>query len=266
MKKADWLLGGYTLLVIIFLLLPIFIVVPISFSVAKTLQFPPKALTLYWYQTYFSSSEWLNATNVSINLAVSASLITLLTATAASFALVRYKFHGSGLVRGYFLLPWVAPHVVVATGAYMFLFRSGLGLSRWALMFEHAVIAFPIAVLIISAGLERVDRDTEDAALTLGASRLTTWRSVIVPAILPPIIAASLLVFIISWDEVIFAWFLSSTTGPTLPGKIFSYLRYGSSPLPAAISTFLLGITLTLVMIGLLGWRTIERKGSLKGE
>jgi ABC-type spermidine/putrescine transport system permease subunit II len=260
MNKKNWLLGGYTFLVIIFLLLPVFIVVPVSFSTSKTLQYPPRSLTLYWYQTYFSTPEWLKATGVSVRLAIFASIITLTTATAASFALVRYKFRGRDFFRTLFLLPWVAPQVVIATGAYMILFRIRLGLPRWALMFEHATIAFPIAMLIISAGLERLDRETEDAALTLGASKFTIWQKVIIPAILPTIIAASLLVFIISWDEVIFAIFMSSTIGPTLPGKIFSYLRYGTSPLPAAISTFLLGITLLLVLVGLLGHRILMRK------
>lgn len=261
--KSELIWRGFVICFILFLLLPAVIVIPASFNGARILYFPPRNISLIWYQEYITGSTWLEPTRLSFVIAIFSSAITLAIATPAAFALTRIQFVGRDFFKTMFMLPWVAPQIVVATGIYILLLRLHLGTPRWAILLAHVTISFPIALLIISSGLERLDKDMEDAAASLGASQAIIWRRVIIPSILPSLLAAAMLTFIISWDEVLFAWFLGSSKGPTLPAKIFSYLQIGATPLPAAISTILLSITGLVVSIGLFFRSRISRKETI---
>jgi putative spermidine/putrescine transport system permease protein len=248
-----------------FLLLPAIIAVPASFNGTEDLRFPPQQLTWHWYQEFFKDPNWLSATWLSAQIAALASLLALVVGVPAAIALVRHRFPGWKIATAILMAPLAIPLVVVATGLLIILLRIHALGTPWTLVFAHAVLAQPVVILVLSAALARLDPTLEDAARGLGASRILTLRRVVLPAILPSIIAAAILAFVVSWDEVVLATFLlSGATGVTLPVKIFGYIKDSVTPTPAAIATMLMALTILALGMALAILRSLSTTAQLE--
>jgi putative spermidine/putrescine transport system permease protein len=169
----------------------------------------------------------------------------------ASLALVRGKFRGREVVKGFFLTPMVLPVVVLAVALYAFFLRIGLNGTLVGFVIGHLIIALPFAIIAISNSLESFDTSLEDAALICGASPLQVKLRVTLPAIRLGIFAAAIFSFLASWDEVVVSIFMASPTLQTLPVRIWSTLRQDLTPVIAAASSLLVGLTVVLMLLGL---------------
>lgn len=263
-RDYGWiLLKVYAGLVIAYLVLPILIVIPMSFSSTKFLHFPPPGLSLQWYRHYFSSPTWTSATLLSFRVAVVVTILATVLGTLAALALVRVRFRGQGIVQGLILAPMIVPTVVTAVAVYFLFVRLRLVGTMWSLVFAHAVLAIPFVVLTVSATLRGFDENLERVAMSLGSNQFWALARITIPLIAPAIISGALFAFIISFDEVVIAIFLAGTTSATLPKRMWDDVQMQLDPTIAAVSTLLIGISLTILVITellRLRWQRVEAR------
>ena len=233
---------AFALATVVFLAAPLAVVVPISFSSAKYLTFPPPGWSLQWYARYLGSREWMSATVRSVEVAVLTTAAATAIGTAAALAL-RHPFRGRSLVRMLVLAPLAVPVIIVAIAIYGLYARLQLVGTIAGLVLAHTLLALPFVVVIVSATLHGIDETLELAAQSLGANRWRTFRLVTLPLIRPGIVSAALLAFITSFDEVVVAIFVSGTRAATLPKQMWDGIRTEIDPTVAAVSTLLIGVT-----------------------
>jgi putative spermidine/putrescine transport system permease protein len=235
-------------LVLAFLALPIIIVVALSFSSASYLTFPPPAFGIRWYRVYLGSSEWLASTWLSLAVAACVVVLSTTLGTLASLGLARLPGAMRATIGALILSPLIVPGIVVAIGIYYVFARYRLVGTPAGLVLAHTCLAVPFVVTSVSASLAGLDRRLEQAALSLGATPLATFRQVILPLILPGVLVGALFAFITSFDELIIALFLSGSGAITLPRRMWDDLRFAIDPTIAAVST--LTIALTALLLG----------------
>jgi putative spermidine/putrescine transport system permease protein len=250
--SLRFVLAGVGVLVGLFLLLPILLIVALSFGSSQWLQFPPPTWTLKWYRQLFADPEWLTAFLTSLEIAVVVMVLSTVFGLMASFGLTRGKFPGREFLRALFLTPMVLPVVVLAVALYGLFLRVHLNGTFVGFVIAHLVVALPFAIISITNSLERFDRSIEDAAVLCGASSLEAKLRVTVPAIRLGIFGAAIFSFLASWDEVVIAIFMASPDLQTLPVRIFSSLRQDLSPVVAAVSSLLVGLTALLMLLAAL--------------
>lgn len=251
-----WIVAG---LVLFFLVFPIFVVVPISFSSATYLKFPPGNLSLRWYEAYLGSASWRNATLRSFEIAFVVMVLATILGTMAAFALVRTRFRGSRILLALILSPLIVPTIITAIAAYFLFARMRLIGNPLGLMLAHTVLATPLVVVVVSASLGGFDRRLESAALSLGANPWYALRRVTLPILAPGILTAALLAFLASFDEVVIAIFLAGTGATTLPKKLWEGVWLEITPIIAAASSFIICLTLILFVAMALLRRRTER-------
>ena len=232
-----------------FLLLPILVIVALSFGSSRYLQLPPAAWTTKWYAQLFADPDWFTAFLTSLEIAVVVALLSTGIGLMASFGLTRGRFPGKEMLRGLLLTPMVLPVVILAVALYAFFLRVHLNGTFVGFVIAHTVVALPFAVISICNSLERFDKSIEDAAVLCGASPLEAKLRVTLPAIRDGLFGAIIFSFLASWDEVVIAIFMASPDLQTLPVRIYSTLRQDLSPVIAAVSTLLVGMTVVMMAL-----------------
>jgi putative spermidine/putrescine transport system permease protein len=246
----------YVISVIIMVLLvtPTLIVIPMSFSDSQYLEFPPEVWSTRWYQSYFGSSEWMQATRTSFKVA----FLTMLVATPVG-VLAAYGLHASRIrfVRAAFVLmitPMMVPVVLVAIGAFYAYVQLQILYTVTGLVLAHTVLALPLVVIVTGAALKGYDMSQEEAARGLGAPRWKAFLTITLPQIRFAVVTSALLSFLTSFDEVVVAMFISGGDNPTLTRNMFNALRDQIDPTIAAISTLMIFVTtVMMVLAGLFG-------------
>jgi putative spermidine/putrescine transport system permease protein len=241
-------------LVLFYLILPILVVIPLSFSSASYLSFPPPGFRLHWYRNFFTRADWISSAWLSIWVGLAVTVLATALGTPASVALVRGRFAGKGLVNAFILSPLIVPGIIVAIGIYFFYARLGVVGNPIALVLAHTCLAVPFVVINVSATLYGFDERLEYAAMSLGA-----FRQVTLPLIRPGVLAGSLFAFITSFDELIVALFVSGTTAVTLPRRMWDGIRFEIDPTIAAVSTILVAFSGALLLTAELLRRRSER-------
>lgn len=245
-------------LVALFLLLPIVIVVPMSFSTAISFEFPPPGYSLGYYAKYFTSEEWLEPTLNSFVIALGATVLTMLLVVPAAFGYVRYRFRGKAFVNLLMMAPLVVPHVVSALAYYGFLGRARLTGTHLGVIVAHGVLAVPVAFLVITATLKGFDRNLERAAMSSGAGPLRTFFHVTLPVLRPGMLVGALFAFLSSFNEAVVVIFIGGRQATTLPKKMYESIRLESDPVIAVVSTLLV----SLVVLGVLVSVVLRRRAA----
>jgi putative spermidine/putrescine transport system permease protein len=235
--------------VLLFLCLPIVIVVPMSFSSAKSLQFPPPGFSLRWYETLFSEEHWLDDGLNSILLALASSALALALGTLAAYAIMRGSFRGKQLIESNFIAPMILPPIITSIALYIFYAKMKLLGTFIGLIIAHTILATPYVILLMSVAIQSFDIRIEQVALTLGASKTQMLLRVLMPNLLPSALAAWIFAFIISFDEVIITQFLAGRYY-TIPKRMFNDLINQVNPTITAVATLLIAVS--LVTIGLI--------------
>ena len=236
----------------IFLVAPIAIIVPMSFSKAISFEFPPPGYWTGYYAQYFASHSWLEATANSFVIAFGSMVFTLLVALPAAFGFVRYRFQGKSTLNLVMMVPIIVPAVVSALGYYGFLSLMRLVGTHAGMIIAHSVLSIPVAFLVIAAALKGFDRNLERAAMSAGAGPLRTFFWVTLPVLRPGILVGALFAFLHSFNEAVVAIFIAGRAASTLPKKMFESIRLESDPVIAVVSTLLTGSVLLGVLISLL--------------
>ena len=244
---SRWL-GAYAALVYAFLYLPIVVLAVYSFNAGGVGGFPPRNLTLSWYRVLFRDDAIWGTLLNSFIVALVAVAISVILGLMAALALDRVNFPGKALFRRIVLLPLILPGIITGLSLLMLFVAAGMKLSLITITLGHGTALISVATTEIFAGLQKLDRAQEEASLDLGAHQLTTFWRITLPNLRVSLIAAALLIFTLSLDEIAVSFFLIGRNN-TLPLEIWSRLRRGITPEINAISTVILLFSIILILV-----------------
>lgn len=235
--------------VLLFLIGPFVIICLASLSAGETLAFPPQGLSLRWVARVFEVESFRSAFALSFALAVGATLVALILGIPAAYALERYRPRGAETVRAIVAAPIIVPGIIVGLALLRHLvIPMGIGIVP-ALFIGHIALLVPYAVRVVSASLVNLRPDIEEAAVMLGASRLTAFFKVVLPNIRAGIMAAFIIGFITSFNQVPVSLFLTGPGVTTLPIDMMFYMEFNYDPSIAALSGLLALMSLVVVMV-----------------
>jgi len=232
-----------------FLLLPIAVVILISFSASRFLEFPPPAYSMRWYESAINDSSWREALLLSVEVATVVAFLATVLGSLAAYGFVRGRFPGKATLMALALSPMVVPGVVTAVGAYLLFARVGLIETRTALILTHTALALPVALLSVVSSLSTVSESLEHASRTLGAGSWETGWRITLPLMRPGLVTGALFAFITSFDEPVVSLFLAGTRIVTLPKRMWDGIQYEIDPTAAAVSTMLVALVTAIVWI-----------------
>lgn len=229
----------------LFLYIPIIVLVLFSFN-SSEIPFVWEGFSLKWYYALWESSDIWQALQNSLIVAFSTVFLSLAMG-------ILFVFYGSRTILGKFFIMFYAslatPEIVLAVGLLSLLSFFYVPLGLPALIAGHTLIGLGYVVPILHARYKELDKRYLEAALDLGATEGMALRQVMVPLLMPAILASALLVFVLSLDDFIISFFCSGGTTQTLPIYIFVMIRAGASPVVNALSTLLLVISSLLVLL-----------------
>jgi putative spermidine/putrescine transport system permease protein len=246
-RAAGAALWIVTWLVLGFLVLPILVIVPLSFSAGTFLTLPLPGLSLRWYEALAGSDPWLNALKNSFIVGIATTVLATGLGTLASLGLVRARFPGKALLMALLISPMIVPVVIIAAGAYFFYASLGLTGSLLGLTLAHTTLATPFVVISVTAALQGFDSSLSRAGASLGASPARVFFDVTLPLIGPGVFSGALFAFITSFDEVVVALFLTGPAQRTLPRQMFDGIRENISPMITAVATLLILLSVMLM-------------------
>jgi putative spermidine/putrescine transport system permease protein len=236
-------------LTVFYLLAPTLVIIPMSFTQARILSFPPQGFTLQWYQRMFTDPQWAAGIQHSAQVATLTAIIATVLGTLAALGLTRGRFPGRPLVNALALSPLIVPVVVIAIGMFGLFVQWRISGSLVGLVLAHTALALPFVIVNVGTSLRTMDRNLELAAANLGADPRRSFLHITLPLILPGVLAGAIFSFITSWDEVVVAIFMTSARFRTLPVEMWEQVRQVVDPTVAAVSTTLLLVTTTLLVI-----------------
>lgn len=247
-KLGRFLFNGFAALVLVFLVLPVLIIIPLSFNSSSFLTYPIDSFSLTWYKAFFASDTWMSALKNSFIVAPVATLLATVLGTLAAMGIAKNKFRGKMLFMSVIMSPMVTPIVITAVGMYFFFAQLKLTNSYLGIIIAHTVLGIPFVVITVSASLRGYDENFSRAAVTLGASPLVVFRTITFPLIAPGVISGALFAFATSFDEVVVTLFLASAGQRTLPMQMFSGIRENIEPTIAAAASIMLVSSAALLL------------------
>ncbi|HYU22718.1 MAG TPA: ABC transporter permease [Candidatus Dormibacteraeota bacterium] len=255
-SRRGSLLLVYAALVFVFIYLPVIVLILYSFNRDGVGGFPPRHLTLAWYRQLFADAPLWDAVANSLKVAAGSVTLSLTLGLLAALALDRASFPGKALFRRLVLLPLILPGIITGLSLLMFLVFVGAQLSLFTVFLGHGTALISVATTELFAGLQKMDRAQEEASLDLGATPWQTFWRVTVPNLKLSLIAAGLLIFTLSMDEIAVTFFLTGRDN-TLPLEIWGRLRRGITPEINAVSALILAVSVALIVI----WYRVRTRG-----
>jgi len=241
--------------IFVFLIGPIFVILPLSFNAEpyftftpEMLSFDPAGYSLRWYEDFWNDSSWQQAVKNSFIIAIFATLISTFLGTLAALGLSRPEMPYRSMWMALLISPMIVPLIISAAGMYFFYSRIGLASTHVGVILAHAVLGTPFVVITVTATMVGFDRSLIRAAQNMGANPTTTFFRIIVPLILPGVISGGLFAFITSFDEVVVVLFVGSVEQRTIPWAMFSGIREQISPTILAVATILICISVLLLL------------------
>jgi putative spermidine/putrescine transport system permease protein len=243
---ARFLKPTYLGAISLFILIPLVVLIPVSFSSADVLIFPPPGYSMRWFDTIFRNPEWIDAALTSLRIGATTCVLSLLLATLAVLGFGR-NFRFRSAAEALLLLPLTVPSIVFALGAYLTFSRVGLIDTETGITIAHTVLILPVVYLVISATYSSIDPQLSLAAASLGANRWSVFGTIVFPLLLPGLAISALLAMLLSFDESVASIFLSDLSVTTLPKKLWEAIRFNTSPEAAAVSVVLLSVTCIVI-------------------
>jgi spermidine/putrescine transport system permease protein len=250
------LLTVYAVLVFAFVYLPIAVLIVYSFNRDGVGGFPPRHLTLDWYRQLFADAAIWDAVVNSLSVAAGSVALSLTLGLLAALALDRANFPCKALFRRLVVLPLILPGIITGLSLLMFAVFAGTPLSLFTVFLGHGTALISVATTELFAGLQKMDRAQEEASLDLGATPWQTFWRITLPNLKLSLIAAGLLIFTLSMDEIAVTFFLIGRDN-TLPLEIWGRLRRGITPEINAISTLIFTVSVGLIVI----WYRVRTRG-----
>jgi putative spermidine/putrescine transport system permease protein len=245
-----FLRNAFMALVLAVLLAPLVVVAGVSLNEKKELLFPPRGFSLSWYVELLTQADWLNAVRNSLIIAVGSALLAVSIAFPLAYFLWRYRVFYARILFGLGVAPFMLPPVITALGFLLFWVNAGLYGQMIATLISHAIFFVTLPLVTISLGLESIDRQIVEASITMGASDRTVFRTIVLPMVRPYLISGYAFAFVLSLNEYIVAYMVAGFTVETLPIKIFNSLRYGYTPVMAAVAVVF--VVVAMIVFGLI--------------
>ena len=250
-------------LVLVFLMLPILVIAPLSFNADSFMLYPMSGFSLQWYEEFFTSPAWRQAFLNSCIVSPFATLLAMALGTPAAIGLTRIDFPGKALLTSILISPMVVPVVIVGVATYLVFAPAGLSGSYIGLILVHAALGVPFVITTVSATLQGFDFNLVRAAASLGANPLSAFFKITLPLVAPGVISSGLFAFGTSFDEVVVTLFLAGPEQSTLPRQMFAGIRENISPTIAAVATILTVLsTLMLITLEWLRRRSERMRGN----
>lgn len=246
---SSRVLGAVVVGACLYLILPTLVIVPISFTSADYISFPPVGFSLRWYEVFIGEGVWRSATLNSLLVALLSATCATVTGTAAALGLRRLSGKAVQLVIALILMPMIVPGIIIAVALYGSFSRMGIVGTHVGLVVAHTILALPFVVINVSAVMQKVDWRTVDAARSLGAGPLTAFRKVTLPSILPGAVSGAVFAFLTSFDEVVVSIFLTGIDTVTLPVQMWNGIRFEISPAVASASSIMLGLSVIFLAL-----------------
>ncbi|WP_408960128.1 ABC transporter permease [Natrinema sp. 74] len=243
--------AGY-LLLLAFMLFPLFVIVATSFSASGQIAFPPKGLSLTWYTEFLDSTRWLRAFTNSIVIGVGTAILATGLGVAGAFGQEIDDGSLGSLVTPLVLVPLLIPPVILGITLLMYFNEVGLRGSYLSIILAHTLWAMPLVYFVMRSVFSRFDWQQLDAAHDLGAGPLQSFRHVVLPNVRHGIFVGTLLAFIISLQEFVMAMFLSTPATETIPVLAWTEIRQALDPLVSVVSTFLILFSLGALALAVL--------------
>jgi putative spermidine/putrescine transport system permease protein len=241
-------------LIFFFLIAPLLVIVPLSFNAVPFFTFTPEMMSLdpsgyslKWYEDFFTNLNWRGAVKNSFIIAIFATLIATTLGTIGALGLSRSAMPYKSAIMALLISPMIVPLIISAAGMYFFYSKIGLASTHLGVILAHAALGAPFVVITVTATLAGFDQSLIRAAYNLGASPTVTFFKIIVPLILPGVIAGALFAFITSFDEVVVILFVGSYEQRTIPWQMFSGIREQISPTILAVATLLILVSILLL-------------------
>jgi putative spermidine/putrescine transport system permease protein len=235
-------------LVCLFLVAPIAVVVPLSFSSGSFLHYPLPGFSLRWYADFFSSQFWLPPLWNSIFVGSVSTVLAMVLGTMAAIGLWRTKFFGHRVALAIIAAPMIVPEIIMAVGMYFAFAPLKLTNSFSGIILAHTALAAPFVVITVLATLSGFDRSLVRAAANLGANPVVVFFRVMLPLILPGVVSGGVFAFAVSFDEVIAVLILGGPGQRTLPRQMFSGINENISLTITAAATLLIVMSVTLMV------------------
>ncbi len=240
--------------IFLFLILPILVILPLSFNASdfftftkEMLALDPAGYSLKHYQDFFTNSDWQHALANSARIAPMATLMATTFGALAAIGLSQSYMPARSAVMAILISPMIVPLIISAAGMYFFYSRIGMQGTYWGVVLAHAALGTPFVIITVTATLVGFDKSLVRAAANLGADPVRTFFKVQMPLILPGVISGALFAFITSFDEVVVVLFVGSASQKTLPWQMFTGLREQISPTILAVATVLVAISIALL-------------------
>ncbi|UHL62990.1 ABC transporter permease [Paralcaligenes sp. KSB-10] len=251
MNKRIKFVNILSAILCLILIAPILIVVIVSFGKSSYMIFPPSSFSTKWYLDFFSSPDWMGSLVTSLIIGLVSSLIATTLGFLGAYSLVRGTYRNKKLLISFCLLPLIIPSIITAVALYFASVPLDLVGSKLWIAICHAALSIPVVLLILISSLQGVDQSIERAAYGLGASKFYTFTRIVIPLAAPGILSAAFFSFLTSFDELIISLFLSGVSSQTLPVRIWNSLLMDMEPVIAAISSFLILLTIVLLLLEL---------------
>jgi len=252
MKRDPWtlLLNVFVIAVYVFLMAPIVLIVILSLNSGEFLVFPIDGISLRWFGALWNSNQFMDAIGTSLLVASISTVVSGILGTLAAIYCTRFAHRMRGALRLFMMAPLLIPEILTAIALLFFMYQIGIG-TRYSIGMQigHIVVTFPYVFLNVSSALFNFDKSLEEAARSLGASPLKTFRKVTLPLIKPGVITGCLFAFIISFDIFNISLLLKGIGTNTLPVQLFDYLRWDFDPTAAAVSSLSIIMTLIAILI-----------------
>ena len=247
---SGWsLIRLYTILVYVFMFAPIVAVIILSFNPEQFGSFPMRGFSFRWYVKLAQNATILQAFKNSMILGSLTAVLVTAVGVPAAMAFVRYEFPGRNLLNTLLLTPIMIPEVVLGVALLIFIRWLQQPKSFILLLIGHVVITLPYVLLVVQARLVGIKREYEEAAMTLGANALQTFKEITFPMLMPAVLAGMLFAFTISFDDVTATLFWATAQNQTVPVKIFGMLRNSISPEINALGTVMIVLTVSAPLL-----------------
>jgi spermidine/putrescine transport system permease protein len=249
-KISGWsLIRLYTVLVYVFMFAPIVAVIILSFNPEQFGSFPMKGFSFRWFLKLAQNRPILLAFKNSLLLGSFTAVLVTAIGIPAAMAFIRYEFPGKNTLNTLLLAPIMIPEVILGVALLLFIRWLQQPKSFLLLLIGHVVITLPYVLLVVQARLVGIKREYEEAALSLGAGPLQTFKEITLPLLTPAILAGMLFAFTISFDDVTATLFWATASMQTVPVKIFGMLRNSVSPEINALGTVMIVLTISIPLL-----------------
>lgn len=235
--------------VLVFLMAPLLTIIPLSFNAEPYFSYPIERYSTHWYEDFFTSPAWRLAIYNSFVIAIPTTFFSLVIGTMAAVGFVTSRLPFKAALLAFLVSPMMIPHVVIALGLFLFFARLDMARTYSALIVAHTVLATPMVLLVMIATLSTFKVSLYRAAISLGASPFRAIRTVLIPLLVPGLIAGAAFAFIVSFDEIIVTMFLAGPEQRTVPRMIWSGMRESISPLIMVAATVLTFFSV-LILVG----------------